>query len=206
MPAEFVTSFKAGRFLSIIILSLLLQACAARRGLELPELPDFETRRDVLESVDRFEFAGRIGVSAGSEGFNGKLRWWQHAEEFKVTVSGPFGVGTVRIEGDGKRMSLTDKNGDVTEMQDAERELQMRYGWTIPLTSLRYWALGIPDPVILATTEFSEDGLLSELVQSGWSVSIGQYGEGGGQPMPRRVTAVNGDAKVRLVIDKWSFY
>ena len=30
------------------------------------------------------------------------------------------------------------------ERQDAERDLYLRYGWTIPVRSLRYWALGIP--------------------------------------------------------------
>lgn len=206
MPGNTVISIKTGNILSLIILGLVLQACAARRGLELPELSDFDTRRSVLESIDRFEFTGRIGVSAGNEGFNGKLRWWQEADDFKVTVSGPLGVGTVRIEADGQRISLTDKNGDVTEMLDAEQELKMRYGWTIPVTSLRYWALGIPDPTIEATTEFADDGLLSGLEQRGWSVIIGQYRDGGGQPMPGRITAVNDNTKVRLIIDNWSFY
>ena len=190
----------------LFLTALVLQACAGPRGVQLPELSDWETRRAVLEAVERWEFSGRIGVSAGEEGFNGKVRWWQEGDEFRATVSGPLGVGTVKIEGDGKRVTLTDKQGDVTELQDAELDLRLRYGWTIPVASLQYWALGIPDPNVQTATRTGGDGLISEMEQGDWHVTIGEYRDGGGQQMPRRISAINADAKVRLVIDHWTFY
>jgi len=190
----------------LFLTALVLQACAGPRGVQLPELSDWETRRAVLEAVERWEFSGRIGVSAGEEGFNGKVRWWQEGDEFRATVSGPLGVGTVKIEGDGKRVTLTDKQGDVTELQDAELDLRLRYGWTIPVASLQYWALGIPDPNVQTATRTDGDGLISEMEQGDWHVTIGEYRDGGGQQMPRRISAINADAKVRLVIDHWTFY
>ena len=190
----------------LFLTALVLQACAGPRGVQLPELSDWETRRAVLEAVERWEFSGRIGVSAGEEGFNGKVRWWQEGDEFRATVSGPLGVGTVKIEGDSKRVTLTDKQGDVTELQDAELDLRLRYGWTIPVASLQYWALGIPDPNVQTATRTDGDGLISEMEQGDWHVTIGEYRDGGGQQMPRRISAINADAKVRLVIDHWTFY
>ena len=190
----------------LFLIAFAVQGCAGSRGLQLPDLPDWDTRRGVLESIDRWEFSGRIGVSAGDEGFNGKLRWWQDGDDFRATVSGPLGVGTVKIEGNGRHVTLTDKQGDVTELQDAEIDLRLRYGWTIPVTSLQYWALGIPDPSVPTATRMGDDGLVSEMEQGDWHVTIGQYSDGGGQQMPRRISAVNADAKVRLVIDKWIFY
>lgn len=198
-------SFRPGLAL-LLLTALLLHACAARRGLELPDLPDWDTRRAVLEAQDQWGFAGRIGASAGDEGFNGKLRWRQHEDDFSATVSGPLGVGTVRIEGHGDHVTLTDKQGETTELTDAELDLRLRYGWTIPVKSLRYWALGIPDPSVPTVTRFGDNGLLDEMQQGEWLVTITEYRDGGGQPMPRRLTAVNADAKVRLVIDKWTFY
>ncbi len=189
-----------------VVTALLLTACAGPRGLELPDMADWETRQAVLADIDRWEFRGRIGVSAGTEGFNGKLRWRQKDDRFNATVSGPLGAGAIEIEGDGQQVSLTDKHGEVTRMQDAEAEIYARYGWTIPVASLRYWALGIPAPGVPASTEFDDDGRLSMLTQRDWVVTISQYREGGGQLMPRRIAAVNGEAKVRLVIDKWVFH
>jgi outer membrane lipoprotein LolB len=189
----------------VLLAALILQSCAGSRGVLLPDLSDLETRKSVLESIDRWEFSGRIGVSAGEEGFNGKIRWWQEGDDFRATVSGPLGVGTVKIEGQGRRITLTDKKGEVTELQDAEIDLRLRYGWTIPVSSLQFWALGIPDPLVPAEVRMGDDGLIAEMQQGNWHVIIGEYREGGGQQMPRRLSASNADAKVRLVIDNWKF-
>jgi outer membrane lipoprotein LolB len=199
---------RAGRDSTALLLFLLtLAGCAVQRGYDLPPMPDWDTRRDILAGLPEWEFKGRIGVSASNEGFNGSLRWWQKGDLFAGTVSGPLGVGTVRIRGDDERVTVTDNEGEVTELEHAEAELRAMYGWTIPVTSLRYWALGIPDPTSPAQTEFGPGGQLSRLEQGGWTVSIAEYrAGGGGQLMPRRMTAINHDTKVRLVIDHWIFY
>lgn len=187
------------------MLAVLLAGCVTRGSLELPELSDWESRLEILGGVDQWEFAGRIGVSAGDEGFNGRLWWRQDGVVFRARISGPLGVGTVFINGNRDELTVTDRDGVITELNDAEVELRQMYGWTIPVTSLRYWALGIPDPTSSAETEFGDDGQLVKLRQRNWEVDITQYREGGGQLMPRRLTAVNDDVKVRLVIDRWVF-
>lgn len=189
-----------------LFLLVLVASCATQRGVELADIPDWEARQAVLSETTRWEFSGRIGVSAGEEGFNGKLWWWQRDDSFRANISGPLGVGTVRIDGTGQSITVTDNDGEAIEMQDAEADLRVRYGWTIPIRSLRFWALGIPDPALPADTHLGEDGLPVKLEQGDWTVTISEYREGGGQQMPRRLTAVNGTARVRLVIDNWVFY
>jgi outer membrane lipoprotein LolB len=188
-----------------LFLTVLISACVTPKSLELPDLSDWESRQKILVGVDEWEFAGRIGVSAGEEGFNGQLRWRQDGVVFRARINGPLGVGTVFINGDRREITVTDRDGVITELHDAEVELRQMYGWTIPVASLRFWALGIPDPASPAETEFGEDGQLSTLRQQDWEVEFTQYREGGGQLMPRRLTAVNDDVKVRLVIDNWTF-
>ena len=188
-----------------LVVAVAISACATRRGIELPEIGNWESRKTVLGQADEWEFAGRIGVSASDDGFNGKLWWRQDGAVFRARISGPLGVGTIFINGDDRDMTLTDRDGVVTELDDAEVELRERYGWTIPVTSLRFWALGIPNPASSSEVGFNADGQMNELRQQGWQVTIGQYAEGGGQPMPRRLTAVNEDIRVRLVIDNWTF-
>ncbi len=186
-------------------LIVLISGCVTSKSLELPELSDWESRQEILAGVDEFEFAGRIGVRAGDEGFNGQLWWRQDGVVFRARISGPLGAGTVFINGDRGEITVTGRDGVVTELHDAEAELRQMYGWTIPVTSLRFWALGIPDPASPAETEFGDDGRLAKLHQRNWQVDITQYREGGGQLLPRRLTAVNNDVKVRLVIDTWVF-
>jgi outer membrane lipoprotein LolB len=186
-------------------LALLLTACATSRTINLPDFPDWETRKRALGEMDQWEFAGRIGVSAGSEGFNGKLWWRQDGSVFRARISGPFGVGTVFINGNGQELTVTDNDGVATRLEDAEADLRERYGWTIPVESLRHWALGIPDPSTPAEMTFEDPGQLVQIGQGGWLVDIDQYRAAAGQLMPRRLKAASGDVKVVLVIDDWTF-
>mgnify|MGYP006167318815 CR=1 FL=1 len=185
----------------------VLTGCAASRPLmTLPDISSWELRQDVLRQVDDWGFKGRIAVKTGDEGFNGKFNWTQIGNEFDVKVGGPLGIGTVRIAGDERTIVLTDKDGFKTRLIDPEAELMVRYGWTIPVARLRFWALGIPDPALPADTEFDEAGRLVHLEQSNWIVTISRYRESAGQQMPRTLTASNPDTRVRMVIDKWFFY
>ena len=193
--------------LALLVILALLAGCATTpESVDLPDIGSWDVRTDVLGDAENWEFKGRIAVKAGDEGFNGKFNWTQRGDAFSATVGGPLGMGTVRIEGDGQVISLTDKDGVETVLHDAEVELRWRYGWTIPITSLRYWALGIPDPGTPSTTEFNDEGQLSHLEQSGWIVEISRYREGGGQQMPRTLSATNPDTRVRMVIDRWLFF
>ena len=189
-----------------VILALLAGCATTPESVNLPDISSWDERTTVLGNVESWQFKGRIAVKAGDEGFNGKFNWEQKGDAFSATVGGPLGMGTVRIEGDGQVMSLTDKDGVETVLQDAELELRWRYGWTIPITSLRYWVLGIPDPGKPSTTEFNDEGNLSHLEQGGWIVEISRYREGGGQQMPRTLSATNPDTRVRMVIDRWLFF
>ena len=193
------------RYITPALLILVISGCAIQRGVDLPDLTDWETRTRVLAGMHDWEFKGRIGVSAGNEGFNGKLRYSQKDDDFRALVSGPLGFGTIRIEGDGLKVTVTEKDGDERMLSDPEVDLQVMYGWTIPVASLRYWALGIPDPSEFAFTDFDEEGQLTSLKQGNWHVQFAQYRDGGGQLMPRRLLAVSGDNKVRLIIDNWTF-
>ena len=194
------------KFRACLAFSLVLSGCVTERSVELPDLSDASTRYAVLAQLDEWEFAGRIGVSAGSEGFNGKLWWRQYGPVYRARISGPLGVGTVFINGNRGEMTVTDNDGVAVRMDDAEVELRQRYGWTIPVESLRYWALGARDPNLPSTGLPDDLGRVSQFAQGSWSVHISEYREAAGQQMPRRLTAVSGDVKIRLIIDEWTFF
>ena len=190
----------------LLCIAALLAGCVTPTSRELPPLSDWEVRQQVLGDISSWGFSGRIAVSDGNDGFNGNLNWEQRREYFDARLSGPLGAGSVRISGDTDTIKVTDSDGMVTELADAERALQRVYGWDIPVASLRYWALGIPDPAAPSEARFAADNSLSGLQQGGWQVSIDQYRESAGQIMPRRITAVSDATRVRLVVDRWTFH
>lgn len=204
-PGRPERSYVTLAWLSISLIAL--SGCATtRQGTSLPDISNWELRQEVLGGLREWQFKGRIAVKAGDEGFDGKFNWSQKDDAFTATVGGPLGIGMVRIEGDDRSIVLTEKDGAETVLVDAELELYYRYGWTIPITSLRYWALGIPDPRTPAETQIDERGRLVQLRQNDWVVEISRYREEAGQEMPRNLTATNTNTRVRMVIDKWIFF
>jgi outer membrane lipoprotein LolB len=195
-----------GKFLVLACAALLMTGCATRKAVQLPEMTDWAARTAVLGGVSEWKFSGRIAVSAGDDGFNGKIRWSQSGDTFKASVGGPLGIGTVRVESDGGSVVHIDKDGVRTELKNAEQDLLDRYGWTIPVGSLRYWALGVPDPSSAAQTELNTEQQLAKLEQRDWTVSISRYRSSGGQSMPSLLSATSSDTRVRIVFDKWSFF
>lgn len=192
--------------IAALLFGSVLAGCVTPYSAQLPQITSWEQRKAVLGELDEWEFNGRIAVKTADDGFNGKLRWAQDVDSFSATASGPLNAGAVRIEGDGRSVVLTDKEGERIELDDAELEFRLRYGYSIPIASLRYWALGIPDPSLPGDTVIDADGRLTSLRQRNWSVSYSRYDEGGGQPMPKVLTAENDDTRVRLVIDYWIFF
>jgi outer membrane lipoprotein LolB len=188
-------------------IAVLTAGCAATRPTtELPELTDWDTRRTVLAGAEQWYLKGRIGVRTADDGFNAKLRWTQDAKRFDAQVSGPLGIGNVQLDGDEQAVTLTDKDGVETRLMDAEPELYLRYGWTIPVGSLPYWLLGIPDPNRPAETEIDAAGRLTRLAQGGWDVTFSRYDGGLGAELPGRITASSSTTRVRIVIDDRRFY
>ena len=207
MSANDCSVTRPSRHIAIAALLAVLAGCATTRdAVDLPPIDSWQARKDVLGQLDAWEFKGRIAVKAADDGFNARFNWTQAGEAFEATVSGPLGIGTVRVAGDGRSVTLTDKDGVEARLVDVEDELRWRYGWTIPVESLRYWALGIPDPDVPGVIELDEQDRLLRLEQSDWSVEISRYADGGGQTMPRVLTAKNHQTRVRMVIDRWQFF
>jgi outer membrane lipoprotein LolB len=191
------------RSLAALAAALVLSACAAPSVTVLPDLSNWEIRREALARLDAWAFNGRIAVRTAEDGFNGKLRYRQVAGDFEAVMSGPLGIGTVLLERDDGTLLFTDKDGVETVFVDPERDLRLRFGWDVPLDSLRYWALGIPDPARPAETTLDESGQLASMAQGGWDIAVNRYRDAGGQAMPQRLTVSNDATRVVLVIDRW---
>ena len=193
---------------ALLFACLLLAGCATtgRQEVDLPELGGWDQRQLLLSRADDWALTGRIGIRSADDGFNAKFRHNQDGRQFDSTLSGPLGVGTIRVAGNRQGIVLTDKDGTQLKLENPETDLQRLYGWTIPVDSLKYWALGIPDPDVPATPVIDDAGRLASLEQRGWRVAIDRYREFAGQQLPARITATSATTRVRLVVDRWRFF
>lgn len=183
----------------LLAMILFMGGCATLpQGAVLPEsLPaDWESRRSVLQQWPRFDVQGRVAVANGAEGFTAALHWAQRARDASVELQGPFGMG-------GLRLRLTDGR---FANESARVELEQQLGFVLPIESLRYWMLGVPDPA--RAVEEQRDGSVERLVslrQEGWQVSFTSYGPVAGvdYDLPQRIEATREGVRVRLLIERW---
>jgi outer membrane lipoprotein LolB len=185
--------------------AVLLAALAACRTAP-PTLPpgvSWEVRRPQLQAREHFELKGRVAVAAGGEGFNANLHWTQDGALSQLTLEGPLGGGA-QITASGSDLTLVTSHGERVDSAAAHAELAARLGFDPPLSSLRYWVLGVPDPSEPATEALDPaQQRLSALTQSGWQVDYLGYSAASGQALPAQLTLRRDSVRVRLLVVDW---
>jgi outer membrane lipoprotein LolB len=77
-------------------------------------------------------------------------------------------------------------------------------GWQLPVTGLRYWIRGLPEPVAGQAQETRDEaGRLNRLEQSGWTIEYQKYQLVGDILLPAKLQLIHADISVRIVIDQW---
>ncbi len=184
--------------------ALTLGACASHRYSTLPDLgSSYAERSDILVRLDAWQVKGRIGVRTPDDGFSGALVWRQDGRRVDANLHGPLGVGAIQLSGTTERLELATSDGERVDLVDPERALMRRYGWTVPVDSLRYWLLGIADPAGEATLDIDEHGRLKGLTQFGWTVDFRDYQNVAADELPRRLKARNRDLTLNVSIKDW---
>jgi outer membrane lipoprotein LolB len=185
------------------LLFLLLAGCAATPvapPVADPLLAWSEHRRQ-LDRVNDWQLGGRIAIRTEDEGWQAAIDWRQQGEGYTIQLTGPLGQGSLRLQGDGRLVTLS-SGDEVLVDEDAEALLHRQMGWRVPVTALRYWALGLPAPGA-AEQELNPQGLLGRLRQADWNIEFRDYTRRGGLLLPGRLFISNHNAQVRLVVDRW---
>jgi outer membrane lipoprotein LolB len=185
-----------------------LAACrtvpTAAPGAAAPPAPPWAQRRPQLQSRELFTLRGRVAVATGEQGFNASLRWTQDGRNSAVTLAGPFGMGGFEIDADGPKLDVITPSGEHIASDAARAELTSHLGFDPPITSLRYWVLGVPDPAQPASETVDQaHQRLAGLAQDGWQINYTGYVAVGDEWLPSRLTLERANVRVRLLVDDW---
>ncbi len=186
---------------------LALATLAGCRTLPPPPLAasaSWQERRPQLQALQHFQLKGRVALSAGANGFNANLRWSQDGPRSRLALEGPLGVGGMQISANGDDLDIVNARGEHITSAAAHAELSAKLGFDIPLPSLRYWVLGVPDPAQPAQESLDPvQQRLASLTQDGWHVAYGAYVATSGETLPARLTLERDAVRVRLLVEDW---
>jgi len=185
----------------ILLPVLLLAGCA---GIPAPaQVPSAGYIPSISELPGHWQLRGRISLTQGDTGWHAGVDWRERLDEFSLRISGPLGQGGFLLTGNNSGVSLRDAELRTYHAPDVETLLTDVTGWVLPVTGMRYWVRGIPDPSTEFSVEFDDYGRLKKLVQSGWIISYTGFRGNGDERWPARLGLVQGDVSVRMVISAW---
>ncbi len=135
------------------------------------------------------------------------MRWRQEGGNYDISLGSPLGQDVLQLQGDAQGVSLRTAQG-TDFAADGETLLYRRLGLRLPVSGLRYWVLGLPDPAAPVGAQDREvDGLghLTRLRQSGWDIEFRRYGPVTTIDLPDKIFLTNQAVRleVRLAVEQW---
>ncbi|MFA5370887.1 MAG: lipoprotein insertase outer membrane protein LolB [Sideroxydans sp.] len=177
---------------AVLSLLLLLAACTTT-----PVLVQRATGVDAP-----FAFNGRIAIRQALRRDNASVRWMHRDGTDEILFLAPLGQTVARITRNAQRVML-ETDGKQYIADDAETLMQQVMGWHLPLSGLRHWVTGMPQPGAPYERELDANGQVSVLQQEGWTIRYSRYAAPGAEALPLRLSLQREGVEVRLVIDEW---
>lgn len=185
----------------------MLAACGTLPG-RAPQGPANEVawqlRLAALTALRDWELNGEVGVVNGKDGGSGSLDWQQRGGELIFDFRAPLGSGTVHIQGDTAALRVQSSRGDDFTTNDPEDDFAEHLHMPMPILSMRYWLLGIPDPGASYTKVADARGELMSLEQRGWQVDYQEYTDVQGYSLPVRFTLARGEVRIKVAVSGWT--
>lgn len=194
---------------------LLLAACqelplVSSSGVD-PEQA-WQARQKILSTLQSWDLTGRIGVQTEKDSWQASLRWDQSPDSYAIRLSTPLGQEVMQLHGNASGVTMRTSDGEELA-EDAETLMTKRLGWSLPVSGLRYWVLGVADPQapLPATADKELDGLgrLTRLHQSGWDIEFRRYVTVNNVELPDKIFLSNKQGvqlNVRLAVEQWEIH
>lgn len=192
--------------LALIGVTLLLAACETTPEVVPVDDPErvWAEHQAQLAAIDRWAAVGKLGIQSAEESWTAGLSWLQDRDSFTIRLSGPLGQGLMELHGSAQIVEMRTANDGVYRATTAEELMQTHAGWQVPLSGLRHWILGRPDPrVRIVELALDAGGRLAELRQLDWHIRYERYAEFDGVVLPTRLTLENTRLRAKLVVRSW---
>lgn len=200
---------------SLLALAAMLAGCA---GAPLrPAMPAVEVAAAEAAQVQReralagsadWSLAGRVAVSNNGKGGNGRIEWNQSGAQYVITLSAPVTRQGWQLAGEADSARLDGLEGGPRSGPDARLLLLGATGWDIPVVALADWVRGARAQTLApARIEYGTDGLPRRIEQDGWLIDYRWSPDAATtatqMPLPVRIDASRGEARVKLIVDQW---
>lgn len=186
---------RVAKQLAVAGFAFMLSACA--NVFTVAKSYDSKIVDDRLYGLDKWLLKGRLAISAPNDSWTANIEWGHLPESEKIKLSGPLGQGAVVIELAEQSVKIDRGGGNIQTSTQPEEFICQQLGLPVPIGSLRYWAVGLPEPG--AVSQRTVDGF----VQNGWLVAYKEMQQSRLGLMPHKMAVSNERVKLKLIVDLW---
>ena len=205
----------------IFVLVMFIGACSQTPELQVTQESEqnWDLRQQQLAAIDEWEIHARAAILLKVTNINGEvddevypvgINWSRQQEHFSMVIEAPFGQGVFRIESNvstdkNKQFKLTLADGKYRLGVTPEALLVDQLGWSIPVSGLKSWIKGLPQPDVESSYEIYGSGRLKSLRQNGWLINYLAYfsEEKQAQRLPKRMYLKHDNLGIKIVIERW---
>lgn len=200
-----ISPARIARF-ALFSFAALLTACESTPEVIPVDDPQrsWAEHQEQLAAIDQWLALGKLGIQSAEESWTAGLSWRQDRDDFTIRLTGPLGQGLMELRGTAQAVELRTSDDDIYRAATAEELMQTHAGWQVPLSGLRHWILGRPDPAAgIVDLQLDPGGRLAELRQRGWHIRYERYGEFDGLALPTKLTLENARLRAKLAVRRW---
>lgn len=184
---------------------LALLACGAMFLLVACATTPVETelhysRKEMLQlyQLKHWSFEGRLALTSRSDSWTANISWEHTPDSERIRLAGPLGQGAVVISLMGDVVTIDRGGKDVQTSRNPEEFVNQQLGMFVPVRSLRYWVIGLPEP----SRSYQDNN--AGFSQAGWLCEYKQVQEVDKKGvMPHKLMVMNDQVKLKLIIDHW---
>ena len=194
------------KYLIFLLAVMSLTACTSTPVHEFVAEPDkkWEQRQTELSEIKDWHLDGRVAIINGDESWHLNMQWQRHHDQYILDLSGPFGAGHTQLTGSNDGVVLVDGDQNYFYAESSERLLQEVTGLRMPVKSLLYWMLGLPDWKANKAKQLVDGfGRLVLLHQDDWRVKFKAYSNVGKHELPQKIFINGYDLKIKIFVDEW---
>ena len=192
----------------VLLCAVLLAACAGEPvrnpGQMAVQQDIWQQRKALLNNIEGWHVKGRVAVNNGSEFWAINLDWQQDKDTYIIYLNGPFGTGSVKLAGSRHGVILTDGDRNTFYANNPDTLLYEQTGVLMPVSHLRYWILGLPEPGQAQQQQLDNAGRLGSLQRDSWQIRFKRYVQVNNVQVPDKIFISRGeDLNVRMIIADW---
>lgn len=176
--------------------ALALAACA-------PMPPVAQSPAAMRDTHTAFEVDTRLSATDGERAVSGQLEWLHTPTVDRWTAYSPLGQIVARLDSTPAGAELLLADGTRYRAENAANLLPSLLGVDLPLAQLPQWIQASP-PRDAEIRELDGYGRPQLIIDQGWRIDYTQYPDTTATALPRNMEISRGDARVRLVIDRWT--